>query len=485
MVIRDQLLRFSTNNQVYNDAFSAALMADFVSDPDFSLANDESFPEKALRDPILASKAAFRKHMVAGSSWMIEPASDSDADKQAAEIIEETLSRIHRFSEVLFNLSDAVFRGMAWGFPEGSRKTLSGPVGGGLKWWVPTSIKDVDKRRFRLFNKGVKLGGLVNGNGKAPQHDLEWRIWSTIKTQYIPFDRSRFIAHTYSETERSLHHGAGLWSHLFHFFRAKVVVLREMLMSVERTAQGFKVYNVDTTAKRSSVDSTNEDMVARAKVTVEKHMSRHWLFKDMADKIEILDLPANGWNAFQTSLEYLDNAMTTLILGSTLPTGGQAGTGSLARAEVEERSTEVLIRYDRKNLEETLERDLIGMIWRMNRVNFIRLGIGNARPPFFKITHQKEDTPQAWAAIFAQVMPLGIKIREDEFYDKLGLTPPMEDDKVIEAPAAPAAAAPFSAAELLARDQEKKRKKRRGYEEADGSQITASQDQGSAEQSHS
>ena len=65
----------------------ALMMRDWVYDPSFALASDWDIYQKVMRDPVAAHAIRYRKHMVAGTEWRIEPGSDKPADKRAAEMM--------------------------------------------------------------------------------------------------------------------------------------------------------------------------------------------------------------------------------------------------------------------------------------------------------------------------------------------------------------------------------------------------------------
>ena len=70
--------RSSEAYQRYVETFSDALFSrDWVYDPSYALAQDAEIYTKVLRDPVAAHAIRFRKHLVAGVEWHLEPASDS------------------------------------------------------------------------------------------------------------------------------------------------------------------------------------------------------------------------------------------------------------------------------------------------------------------------------------------------------------------------------------------------------------------------
>jgi len=429
------ITNFSANDRLYADQLADAYATSQVFDTDYSLSQDPLIYLKVMRDPTVNHAASFRRHLVA-ADWQMVPGAEDDASKQVAAIFEEGFDKIHRFGESLFDLANAIFMGTSWAAPEGRRRFMK-LAGMRSRFWFPDRIQHVDKRRFRLENLGIEeppTNGNGNGKKRIGHRVLEWQLMDTRTREYLPIRRSQFIHHTYNSTlgsEQNLGFGAGLISALYSTFRAKQITLREMLQGMEKLAQGAYVYSVDTTTKKTNLTTSNSSLIRTVQQELEKNKGRHIFVKDKADDLSVMDMPSSGSSMFQFALDYFNTEMTTLILGSTLPTGG-GPVGSLARAEVQERSTESLVRFDRRLLSETIQRDLIGLIWKLNRPNLMALGLGAAAKPIFELKSARVVDPKEFAAMVTGLLAQGVKIREDEFYEGLGLSPPQEGDKVVE-----------------------------------------------------
>ena len=76
--------------------------------------------------------------------------------------------------------------------------------------------------------------------------------------------------------------------------------------------------------------------------------------------------------------------------------------------------------------------DLIGQVWRMNRSNFAALGLADANMPKFSSIQEKRQDPTVVAGIITQMGQVGLPLRKDEVYDRIGFTMPKEDDEIFE-----------------------------------------------------
>ena len=396
----------------------------WVADPSFALGTDDMVYEKIRRDAVTAQAIQYRKHLVTGRSVTISPPDgvDDPASKKAAVIVEALLGELGMFSDGRFNLSEAIFRGSAYAFIEGEEKTISIAGDPALSWWAPRKLADVDRRRFRLRP--------VASVEEPNEVTVLWFLWSVARQEWEPLRHPEwFVKHFYTRTEDTLNYGRGLIDAL-HFYQAsKMRVLQEGLSAVERFGQGFLKVGIDG-MRAGSNDETNSTQAQAYVREIEKHRARNVLAHDKEDNVELVTGFGEGWQLVREMLSHLDSAIRTLILGANLTTSATTG-GSFALAQVQENSTEALIQFDRELLSETLTRDLVGLIWRLNVGNFRALGLGGARMPVLRIRQEKREDPGANAIVITQAIQAGIPLRRDEVYEKLGFTAPQDDDEVI------------------------------------------------------
>lgn len=411
-----QLYGSSVSSDIYVQALSAAYRAGRrIYDPEFALRQDPEIYEKIRRDAVIAQALTFRKHLIAGRSWNIEPSGTEPADKKAAVVVRELIAKIERLSSTLFNLAEAVVRGSAYALIIGRRMTLRIADFPPMTWWVPVRLKDVDRRRFRQ---------VVDDDGNS-----HWEFWSVKRYRWEKLENPGwFVRHIYDDTEPSLGYGRGLLEALYFYNYAKQVALERGLQGLERWAMGILLAAVDSLRVNSNT-TDSDDLVQQWIDTVNAMRSQHVLVYDKNDSFSVLTGGGEGWQIVREILEYLDNAMRTLILGANLPTSATEG-GSFALGQVQENSTEALVQYDRRLLEETLTRDLVGRVLDMNRANFVSLGLPLDRPRF-NIAQEKREDPSSSIQVIATAISAGISLRRDEVYQKIGFTPPGPDDETI------------------------------------------------------
>lgn len=395
-----------------------------VYDQDYGLSQDPDVYKVLRRDPETAHVMNYRRRLVAGSRWRVVPASDDDdsgRERKAAAIVERLMGKIRNFQTSLQQLANAVFTGSSWAFVEGRFETLAVAGGPPRRWWVPTRLKQVDKRRFRQ---------MVNPDTGA----VEWEFYSISRRQYEPLGNRRrwFVRVVFDDDEESLGHGRGLVESIYHWQYAKSKVLSEGLGGLERWAQGIVKASVDG-LRKGAVGSTNAEIVSEWLSVLDKMYSRHKLVHDKNDEVTVLPGPGQGHDMVKDFLAYLRDGIQVCVLGSNLPTRATGG-GSYALAEVQENSTDALIGSDQVVESDAVTGDMIPLVWAMNAIPLRQEGVFEADRPKFVISSRLRRDPTAAGAMIGALLNAGVRgLREDEVFDVLGFTPAGPYDRELRA----------------------------------------------------
>lgn len=411
------------------DLTSAVKHRQWIQDPSFALGTDDMVYEKVRRDAIAAQAMIYRRHLVAGREVLLEPASNDRASQLATAAIAELVGHLLLFGEGRFELASAVFRGSAYQAMEGSYQRIA--VGGlpAAQWWVPQRLTDVDRRRFRL-SWDAKAGG------------ARWNLWSVQRERWEELRHpEHFVRHVYQRTEDTLGYGRGLLDSLHYYQAAKMRVVQEGLAACERFGQGFMLAAVEG-LRQGSEGRGNDAHAQRYLDQLNKHRARNAFVHPKGDEVKLMTGFGEGWQLIRELLNYLDNAIRILILGANLPTSATGG-GSYALAEVQQNSTEALIAFDREILSEVLTRDLVGLVWALNRPTLRALGLGQVRAPKLRVRQETKVDPEAFSRLLEAALRAGLRVKTSEVYKRLGLTQPsLEDEVLAGAPAAPAPGTP-------------------------------------------
>lgn len=408
----------------YAEQLTNAQHGPWIEDPSYALASDLEVYSKVLRDPVAAHAIRYRKHLVAGSEWTVQPASESPSDQLAAKIVEDMLHALRGFEDARVRLASAIFRGSAYQFVEG-RRAFAQLGGVAAAWWVPTRLVDVDRRRFRLSPEGWKLWSVERRCWEALEHP-EW-----------------FVRSTFDDVESSLGYGRGLLDTLYRFQSLKTRTLQQAASACERFAEGFliaKIANMRDGARAAGGTSSGASARAAAVIDLlKRHRARNFLAIDADDDLQMINGVGEGWALIESMLSYLDTNQVMAVLGSTLATmQSMDEVGSNAKAQEHANSTEALVQADRKRLSDDVTRDLIeGLFWPLNRYQIEAVAPG-AKPPRFEITQQQREDPETAAKVLQILVTSGVSLRKDEVYDRFGYTQPKDGDEIVEGQAAAA-----------------------------------------------
>lgn|SRR3990167_2768634 len=422
------LYQRNVNQDLYVYALASTYKSNWrVYDPDYALSRDPDIFERVRRDPVIAHAFEQRLHMIAGKVWRVEPRGDTPQDKLAAKIMEEIIDSIEHFTESRYELAQAVIVARTYQYMEGDRKFVS--LGGlpAANWWMPIRLHDIDRRRFKFRPNWT--------TGKAPgdnKLDVTMELYSIERGKWESVDHPEwFIRHVYGDEEARLGHGRGLLEAIYFYHWAKGVVLREGLEGIERWAQGIVTAKIDGLVPGSK-DRTNEDVRDTWLDIIQKMRSRHALVYGKDDEFKVVESTGTGHQMVLEFVKYLDEGITRLILGSISPSGQSGREGSYAKSKVEQDTTEALIQYDRKLLDETITRDLVGAIWRLNKPIFSFTGMACAKMPRLVTVQERNEDPHLAVQVIARALMSGIPLRKDEVYSKIGFSMPNPEDEVIE-----------------------------------------------------
>lgn len=413
---------------------------DIVDDPTYVLADDVDLYAKIRRDPVFAHALDMRKRGAAGREWTIEPASKSPADRTLARIIEQALKQVEGFTTARFNLAEAIPRGSGYARIEGAKRALvvEGAVPGGpqvpeMVWWCPIALRDVDRRRFRLARERdiAKEENRMPGAGVDPDLPV-WHFRSIQRSKWEPITKeemSWFLRLIYGGTEDTLGYGRGLLESLYFYAAAKTDLLRSGLEAAERFGQGIVTVAMDRLAQEDvgQGDGAN-DRAADYRDAVRRSRKDGVLTFQKGDEINVLQGLGEGWSLIQALIDYIDSRAVMCALGANLPTLADKG-GSFALGAIQQDSQQTVTGHDVEGMSEAITSYILPLFVRYNQPQLARLGLERARPGKFSLVHEVTAAdPAAFATTVVSLAGAGMKIREKDVRDRVGLTEPMPGD---------------------------------------------------------
>lgn len=422
------VVEHNASQELYVRSLAAVLKSGpYIRDPDFALAKDPEIEEKLARDPIIGHAIAQRLHAVAGGDAAIEPGDDTAQAKQLAGIVDEAVDGIRSLAASRHELARACFNGRAYGYVEGRRRLarLGGKNAKPLHWWMPTRITDIDRRRIRFVNLG-STGQVDRATVKVVAE-----IFSIAKEQWVRMKPDApIVSVVFDDRESRLGYGRGLMEAMYFYDYMKSKVLATGFSGLERWANGLVVGKIDH-SDIGGLDATAKKARDGMMAVLQAMTSRHHVVIGKNDEINLHETSGTGNDMVFRFLDYLDQALVRLILGAVLPTGGGADKGSLARAEVEQGSTETLLQFDRDLQDEAMTRGVIEPFLRLNRGNLLALGLLDAKRPKFGSRSDPKGDAEAFARTTDVALRWGLAFRKEDVYRRLQMTPPTQGDEII------------------------------------------------------
>lgn len=411
---------------LYVHALTAAYRSGtWLYDPDFASLQDVEIWEKLNRDATVRQMISQRCHAVSGRRWIIQPADPDDPQcVKAAEVMDDLVRKVRRFSAGKLLLAKGVFRGSSFSYMQSARinEDISGT--GVRNWWTVTQLQDIDRRRIRRVPVRDKQGKLSG---------VEMQIWSVQDEQWKHLDRNArraLIELVYDDEEERLGYGRGLLESMYFYYYAKSQVLRYGLQGLQRWALGLLIAKVGPEATGSDT-RTNDDIAAQMASQLKAHDSANILVMDGRDHVEPHETSGTGHEIVMSLLNYLDDSMRGLALGSVLPSGGGSQVGSLARAAIEQETSEQLMQYDAALLHEALTNHLVGALWDMNLENFQSICPG-ARMPIMTVVQEKFKDPKIAVEIVKTALEAQIPLVREEVHDAIGFSQPRPGQEIYE-----------------------------------------------------
>ena len=372
----------------------------YILDPSFAVARDQDFHRKFWRELAIAKAVWTRATNVVGGEWHLEDADENSTP--LTEAIEHIIKGISRFRESLLHMSLAFFSGGEWTKIE-ARVENTDAIRSGVPahWWLPKRLRLMDRSRFHLeYDDDYDVTS--SSKHDTSRRTYYWTIFNPLnrRTEAIPAaEMQLYMHHTWMDFEHSFGHGWGLAWALEPHWEIKQNLLKYLVTGARRFAWPWVIWKRDEDSE--PVDSglgaaAQTDRQIMAKLLKMQNLGNLIIDKD--DDLTTLDLGTAGNGLIAQALDYVDKLTVEFILGSSAAVGGhgqQAQGGAYASDAVEADASAAYIGYDRVALEETMTEQLIGRIWRNNKMNFEGMGFGGMQPPIFRLGKNKRDDPLA------------------------------------------------------------------------------------------
>jgi len=348
------------------------------------------FEKMEEKDGELDAHVRTRKSGVSSLRWEIVPAADTEPARQAAEVCREVVAAIPDLKRALFDLMDAVPKGLS---------VLEIDWETGSRQWRPTALLWRPQRWFKLASDGETLLLRENDGGGRPLNPLNF-IVHRVRA------RSGFSART--SLLRSCVR-AFVVRHLSWKDWMSFAEVYGMPPRIGRLREGVPWDSDEARQLWRAVRALGMDAAAVVRE---------------GDQIEILDTRSAGeGEIFRRILAQAGRELALAILGQTLTSGGEEG-GSYALGRVHNLVREDLVHSDARALEETLTAQLLRPIARLN------LGPDAPAPQWHFVIEKPQDLAQL-ATTIKTLAEAGLSIPARWVYRRFDIPEPATGEPVL------------------------------------------------------
>lgn len=356
--------------------------------------------EMEERDAHYASVLGTRKRGVTRIKAQVEPGDDSALAKDIAEACQRLIER-PKIAQGIKDLMDALGKGFSvcevvWHFGA---------------TWEPESLVWRDPRFFQW----------------DPVSKSELRLCDEANLMWgLPLAPYKFVVHR-PQIKTGIPIRGGLarlasWAYLF-----KAYDLKNWAQFLEIFGRPIRVGKYDPQDRPEDIEALRR-AVARMGATAAGIIPKSM-------EIEFVQLANIGGaaNIFEKSADWWDSQVSKGVLGQTMTSDDGS---SLSQAQVHNEVRHDILQDDADTLEGTLNRDLLRP--------YVLLNWGEQeRWPRVTIPVVEPEDVAALADSVAKLVPVGLRVSQDQIREKLGLRNPRADEEILmaEAPMAPAPSA--------------------------------------------
>ena len=333
-----------------------------------------------------------RRRAVSQIEISVEAGSDDAQHEAHAEELRKWLKRAELTDE-LFDILDAIPKGFS--FTEILWDTSEGQ-------WRPQRLERRDPRWFRFSRADLMTPMMLDEHG-----------------QELPLPAFKFIYPRINAKSglpiRSGLARTAMWAYLFKAYTA-----RDWAIFTQTYGQPLRVGKWGPGASEADKDTLFNavaNIAGDCAAIIPESMS--------IDFIEAANVGAST-GLFKERADWLDMQMSKAVLGQTATT--DSVTGGLGSGKEHGDVREDIKRADAKSLAAVLTRDLA--------IPFVQLNHGPQRHyPQIKIEDPEPEDLAALSSALSILVPIGLRVKEEEVRNKFGLSEPGAEDRILGSPA--------------------------------------------------
>lgn len=407
--------------------------------PDQAWRNSRHDARSMRNDLLVKECLEARQRATALLPFHIDPEDERDEDqKAAATTLTKILEATPRFTEFRRSLMEGIWYGR-----QGAQFTF-GEIGinhrphFAITSWLPING---DKLAFKYDGSvGIRVGfgysaDTIETAGRMAQIEM---VPEYGRAYFLtPEERERVIVHKHMIEDADFEdpmaagaiHGVGIRSAIYWTWFQKQNVLALLMEYLERSALGFEMwtYPWGNPEAESKMRTAAQERVGAGRniILVPVMPGQEELFK-----YQRIEPGLEGARMINEIVHQFYNwQIKRYILGQILssePEGG--GLGSSGLSDIQKDSLMSVVRYDSGNFDDTMTRELLPVLLRLNRHRLPR-SIEGVRFRYQTNT-ESSDIKESLDAM-QKAWQMGLKIKSEDLYKTTGLSKPQEGDDVL------------------------------------------------------
>lgn len=352
----------------------------------------ELFEEMEEKDTHLFSQLQTRKNAVTGLNYEIIAYSDDESDKEIANFVEKELGAIEKFEDILFDLLDAIGKGIAvseilWKIDDTGKTSIE-------------NIRQVPQKKFFW------------------DYEDKFKVMTEEFPSGIEIEENKFIIHRYKA--KSGHPSrAGIlrvvaWMYLFKNYDIKDWV------------SFCEVFGMPIRLGKYNPSASEDDKTALMRALVSIGTDAAGIIPDGTEITFVESNKGTSINLYEDLARFCDEQISKAVLGQTL-TSDASGGGSYAQSKTHNEVRHDLTDSDCKSLASTLKSYLIKpLVW----FNF-----GTDRVPQIKFDCEGTENLKELSEVYKTLsVDMGLKIPTSHIYKKFNIPKPENDEEVLNPP---------------------------------------------------
>lgn len=358
-------------------------------------AQADLFTDMEEKDGHIFAEMSKRKRAILTLDWSVAPARGaSAAEKKQAEQLQEWLTDMADFDDVLLDCLDGIGHGFA--ALEITWQRLGSD-------WLPQRLTHRPQRWFQTLPHDGNALRLRDGSADGAE---PWPFGWVIHRHRA---KSGYLS-------RAGLHRVLAWPYLFKNY------------SVRDLAEFLEIYGLPLRVGRYPAGATKEEKATLLRAVAEIGHNAAGIIPD-GMLIEFQNAAQGSEEPFQAMMAWCERTQSKAILGGTLTSqaDGKSSTNALGNVHNEVRHD--LTVSDARQLEGTLTRDLL---YPLAVLNFGQLD-PRRLPRIVFDTRQPEDL-KLYAESLPGLVGLGVKVPAKWVHDKLAIPQPQDGDEVLTAP---------------------------------------------------